>query len=148
MKAAITINSPLKRTYTNLLRQKMRVGLQSLKIRIARPFMRMAHVAWIEGELRLRKYDNERGVWIDYGVVSHLLTTTVGRAFFVDDWDNDATDITTMDFHGYGTGVAAEAVGDTVLGTEVETPRGTTVTRSQPTSTQFRQVQTHTFLAT
>jgi hypothetical protein len=67
-------------------------------------------------------------------------------AFLVDDWDSDAQDITTMNFHGSGTGVVAEAVGDTTLGTEVETREAGT--KSQPAANQLRSVATHTYGAT
>lgn len=87
------------------------------------------------------------------GLLSTKLITDAGVAFLVDDWDNDATDITTMHFHGCGTGVAAEAVGDTALGTESTTalnPDNTraTGTESQPAANQLRTVGTLTFDAT
>ena len=45
-----------------------------------------------------------------------------------------------------GTGVVAEAVGDTALGTEVETRE--TGTQSEPAAAQYRTVATHTYAAT
>lgn len=84
------------------------------------------------------------------GLLSTRLITDTGVAFLVDDWDNDATDITTMHFHGCGTGVAAEAQTDSALGTESTTalnPDSTraTGTESQPAANQLRTVGTLTF---
>ena len=87
------------------------------------------------------------------GLISTALITDAGVAFLVDDWDNNGQDQTTMNFHGCGTGAAAEAVGDTALGTESTTalnPDNTraTGTRSQPAANQYRTVGTLTFDAT
>ncbi len=90
------------------------------------------------------------------GTIEHLgllgtrLVTDAGVAYLVDDWDNSATVMANMNYHGCGTGVGAEAVGDTALGTECTTvlnPDNTraTGTRSQPTANQYRSVGTVTF---
>lgn len=87
------------------------------------------------------------------GLLSTKVITDAGVAFLVDDWDASVTDLTTMNFHGCGTGVAAENVTDTALGTESTTalnPDSTraTGTRSQPAANQYRTVGTLTFDAT
>jgi hypothetical protein len=87
------------------------------------------------------------------GLISTKVITDAGVAFLVDDWDNNGTDITTMNFHGAGTGTTAEAAGDTALVTESTTalnPDNTraTGTRSQPAANQYRTVGTLTFDAT
>lgn len=84
------------------------------------------------------------------GLLSTRLVTDAGVAFWVDDWDNGVTDISTMNFHGCGTGATAEAVGDTALQIESTTalnPDSTraTGTRSQPAANQYRTVGTVTF---
>jgi hypothetical protein len=90
------------------------------------------------------------------GSVEHLgllctkVITDAGVAFLVDDWDANGQDISTMNYHGCGTGVGAEAAGDTALGTESTTalnPDSTraTGTRSQPAANQYRSVGTLTF---
>lgn len=86
----------------------------------------------------------------ELGLVSTRLITDAGVAFLVDDWDNNAQDLTTMNFHGCGTGAVAEAVADTALGAESTTilnPDSTraTGTRSQPAANQYRSVGTLTF---
>jgi hypothetical protein len=87
------------------------------------------------------------------GLLSTKVITDAGVAFLVDDWDNNGTDLTTLNFHGCGTGAVAENVTDTALGTESTTalnPDNTraTGTRSQPTANQYRTVGTVTFDAT
>ena len=84
------------------------------------------------------------------GLLSTKVITDAGVAFLVDDWDNNVTDITNLNFHGCGTGTVAEAVSDTALGAESTTalnPDNTraTGTRSQPVANQYRTVGTLTF---
>ena len=84
------------------------------------------------------------------GLLSTKLITDAGVAFLVDDWDASVTDLTTMNFHGCGTGVVAENVTDTALGTEATTALNpdsvrATGTRSQPAANQYRSVGTATF---
>lgn len=84
------------------------------------------------------------------GLICSKVITDAGVAFLVDDWDNNGQDLTTLNFHGAGTGTNAEAVGDTALQTESTTalnPDSTraTGTRSQPAANQYRSVGTLTF---
>ena len=88
------------------------------------------------------------------GLLSTKVITDAGVAFLVDDWDvNTASatfDITTLKYHGCGTGTNAEAVGDTALQTESTTalnPDSTraTGTQSQPSANILRSVGTLTF---
>jgi len=84
------------------------------------------------------------------GLLSTKVITDAGVAFLVGDWDNNGADISTMNFHGWGTGTAAENVTDVALGAEITTglnPDSTraTGTRSQPTANQYRSVATGTF---
>lgn len=113
------------------------------------PLARSWGICTITSELAIR-VKRASGEWIDYGVVSYRLVTDNGVAFLVDDWDNDATDITTMHFHGCGTGTNAENAADSALQTESTTvlnPDSTraTGTESQPSANQLRTVGTLTF---
>jgi len=97
--------------------------------------------------IRVRRANGE---WIDYGVVSRQLITDAGVAYLVDDWDNGASDINLMDFHGCGTGSTAENVSQTALITESTTvlnPDSTraTGTNSQPSANVFQTIGTLTF---
>lgn len=66
-----------------------------------------------EDVLRGRAY----GQVTDYGLISKRVITTAGVNFLVDGYQN-LVEIEIMKFHASGSGVAAEAVGDTALGTE------------------------------
>lgn len=84
------------------------------------------------------------------GLVSTRVITDAGVAFMVDDWDNNATDITTLNFHGCGTGTNAAQQTDTALQTESTAalnPDNTraTGTKSQPSANVLRTVGTVTF---
>jgi len=100
-------------------------------------------------ELEIRKWDGQTGEWIDYGVVARRVITNAGVTFLRDDWNASAQVYANMNFHGIGTGVGAENVTDTALGTESTTalnPNSTraTGTRSTPASNQWRSVGTLT----
>jgi hypothetical protein len=116
---------------------------------LARIFSKITGAVTLTSELRgrLRKAD---GQWIDYGVLSRRVITDAGVTFLRDDFNNNAQDITTLNFHGCGTGTTAEAAGQTALVTESTTvlnPDSTraTGTRSTPAANQFQTVGTLTF---
>lgn len=116
---------------------------------LAKQFSALTGIPTITSELSLRLV-RANGERIDYGVVSRRVVTDAGVAFLVDDWDNNGQDISTLNFHGMGTGTTAEAAGDTALVTESTTalnPDSTraTGTRSQPAANQYRTVGTLTF---
>ncbi len=84
----------------------------------------------------------------DYGLASLRLVTTVGVGFVVDAFQN-LVELENMKFHGLGTGVAAEAVGDTALGTELTTQYNPDNTRATGSTTEsaanvYRTVGTNT----
>lgn len=133
------------------LRNRLRRGywLGWFYVQLAKIFSQLTGIPTITSELALRLF-KANGRIIDYGVVSYRVVTDVGVAFLVDDWDANGQDISTMNFHGVGTGTTAEAVGDTALVTESTTalnPDSTraTGTRSQPAANQYRTVGTLTF---
>lgn len=119
---------------------------------LARVFSWLTGMVTITTSLAIR-VRRANGEWIDYGVVSRQLVTDTGVAFIVDDMDNSATDITTLNYHGFGTGTTAEAASQTALVTESTTalnPDSTrpTGTKSQPAANQLQTVGTATFDAT
>jgi hypothetical protein len=94
------------------------------------------------------------GARVYYGTLGYRVVTTAGVNFLVDDWDvNTASatnDITTLRYHGCGTGTNAEAAGDTALQTESTTalnPDSTraTGTQSQSSANVLQSVGTLTF---
>lgn len=74
------------------------------------------------------------GERVDLGLASLRLVTTVGVKYICDDFNAGANDVANMKFHGIGTGTNAEAVGDTILQTEITTQYSTDNVR--PTGTQ------------
>lgn len=125
------------------------IGLLAVKVVI--PAVRKVRmpILWMYSELEVRKWDGEKGEWIDYGVVSRRVITNAGVTFLRDDWNNSAAVYANMNYHGIGTGTNAENVTDTALQTESTTalnPNNTraTGTRSTPASNQWRSVGTLT----
>ena len=117
-------------------------------VHCVRPVANFFGLATLHSTLELKLFKADGSV-IDYGIVGYRVITDTGVAFFVDDWDNDATDITTLHFHGIGTGSTAEAAGDTALVTESTTALNPDSTRatgveSQPAANQLRTVGTLT----
>lgn len=85
------------------------------------------------GALFFEKYDAKRGEVLPLGLASVALVTTVGVNFIVDAFQNTA-ELENMNFHGFGTGGGAEAVGNTALTTELTTQYATDNVR--PTGSQ------------
>lgn len=79
------------------------------------------------------------------GIVSKRVVTNAGVGFIIDAFQN-LVELEAMNFHACGTGVVAEAVGDTALGAEVETR--VSGTQSEPASNQYRTVGTQSMTAT
>jgi len=112
-------------------------------------FSRITEIPTVVSSLSIR-VRRANGEWIDYGTVCYRVVTDAGVAFIVDDMDNSTTDITTLNFHGVGTGVTAESAAQTALVTESTTvlnPDSTraTGTKSQPSANILRSVGTLTF---
>jgi hypothetical protein len=70
---------------------------------------------------------------IPLGLASLRVVTTAGAGYIIDAFQN-LVEMENMKFHGYGTGAAAEAVGDAALGTELTTQY--VVDNTRPTGTQ------------
>lgn len=107
---------------------------------------RLMGVVVVTSSLRLA-VKHADGTITDYGVVSRRVVTTVGVGYIVDAFQN-LTEAENMKFHGFGTGVGAEAVGDTALGTELTTQYAVDSTRPTGTTAEgasaniFRTVAT------
>jgi len=134
--------APLSWKLRNMLRRGYVKGWVGTKIAV--PLANRFGVTTITAELSA-KLIRANGEIVDYGVLSRLLVTDVGVAYLVDDWDNDATDITLMHFHACGTGTGAEAVGDTALTEATTITDRATGTESQPAANQLRTIGTQSF---
>jgi hypothetical protein len=86
------------------------------------------------------------GKSIELGVLSRRVVTTAGVNYIASTFTNGA-EPETMNFHDSGTGTGAEAVGDTGLGTKVETGRATG-TQSNPNANEYRTVGTISYTGT
>lgn len=138
--------APLSWRLKNALRWPYLKGW--LSAHLIAPFANWWGVTTIMGELsiRVKRIDG----WVDYGVVSYRVVTDAGVAFLVDDWDANGQDISTLLYHGAGTGTTAESASQTALVTESTTalnPNNTraTGTGSQPSANIYRSVGTLTF---
>jgi hypothetical protein len=115
----------------------------------ARAFSRLTGIPTWTSRLAVR-VRRASGEWINYGVVGHRVITTAGVGFMVDCWQG-TLEPEIMRYHGCGTGVGAEAVGDTALGTECTTALNPDNTRATGTLAEgasaniFRSVGTLTF---
>lgn len=145
--------APLKWRVKNTLTFDYIMGW--LAIKILAPFLlKMARVLRLPllvayGELSIKVWSPTKQEWTDFGIVARRVITNAGVTFLRDDWNASAQVYANMNFHGIGTGVAAENVTDTALGTESTTalnPNNTraTGTRTTPASNQWRSVGTLT----
>jgi hypothetical protein len=97
------------------------------------------------GRLYITKFGGDGSVE-HLGLVSTKVVTTAGVGYLVDALQN-ITEAENLKFHGSGTGVAAENVSDTTLGTEVATrTSGTTVEGAS--ANIYRTVGTITYSGT
>lgn len=72
------------------------------------------------------------------GLAQMRIVTTVGVKYVADDFNAGGTDVSTMKFHGLGTGATAEVVGNTTIQTELTTqynPDNTRATGTQASAT-------------
>lgn len=101
------------------------------------------------GELKAKIIRSD-GSDVDLGIIGTRVVTNAGIEFMVDDFDagGATTDITLFNFHDSGTGVVAEAVTDTDVGTPAGPTTRATGTKSQPIASQFRSVGTIAYTST
>lgn len=85
------------------------------------------------GQLWLSVFRGD-GEVVDLGLASLRVVTDAGVKFICDDFNANTQDVTTMKFHGFGTGTTAEAATQTALVTELTTQYNPDSTR--PTGSQ------------
>lgn len=108
-------------------------------------------ILFMNSELKARR--RRRGIAYNpkldnFGIVGRRSITTAGVNYMRDDLSAAAggADITNFKYHGSGTGTVAEAIGDTALGTEVETR--STGTQVAYASKQYQSVATIAYTGT
>ena len=137
----------LRRRVESMLREEAlrpRLGMKGLYRGLVKKSGIIATSRLYATHFRPGKKPDHRGL-----ISTHVITDT-GVGFLVDDWDGNGQDISTMIYHGVGTGTNAENQTDTGLQTESTTalnPDSTraTGTQSQPAANQLRSVGTLTF---
>ena len=115
------------------------------KLAVARLAQKYHEMPFAYGALWLTKFDRD-GRAIDLGLASLRVVTTAGVTYICADIAGGGSDSNLFKFHGFGTGVAAEASGDTALGTEETTQYNPDNTR--PTGSQSASTNTYTTVAT
>lgn len=91
----------------------------------------------LNAELRAR-VRQPNAEWVDLGVASRRVITTVGAGFVVDAFQN-LVELESMNWHDSGTGTNAESASDTGLQTPAG-PSRVSGTQSEGTSVQYRTV--------
>jgi hypothetical protein len=83
---------------------------------------------------------------VDFDVLSYRVVTDAGVAFLANNFAGSGAAISTFKFHGFGTGTAAEGVGQTALQTELTTQYAVDSTR--PTGSQSSSGAVYTTVGT
>jgi len=138
--------APLSWRIRNALRPGYAWGI--VTVWMAHLLTKVTGIPTITSELRFH-FKEKDGEWVDYGVVSRRVITTVGVGFIVDAWQN-IVELENMKYHGCGTGTTAENVTDTALVTESTTalnPDSTRAsgTQTEPAANQLKSAGTVTF---
>lgn len=93
--------------------------------------------------LQVRHFRGDKEIADSYREVHNRVVTNAGRDAIVDAFTGTFT-LSSFNYHDCGTGTAAEAVGNTALGTAVSEAR-VAGTQSQPTSDVYQSVGEFTF---
>lgn len=87
------------------------------------------------------------GTVLPYGLASLRVVTDTGVGFIVDAFQN-TTELENLKYHGFGTGGAAEAAGNTALTTELTTQYAVDNTRPTGTTTEGASANIYRTVAT
>lgn len=107
---------------------------------------RFTGIPHMYGQVHLRLF-RSNGEIVDLGLASLRVVTTAGVNFLVDAFQN-TTELENLKYHGFGTGAAAEAVGNTALTTELTTEYATNSTRPTGTTTEGASANIYRTVAT
>jgi hypothetical protein len=116
----------------NIWRLKNFVNLWRGLWRVA--FARIIGIPHIYGVVSIKVF-RASGEVVDYGLASLRVVTDTGVGYIVDAFQN-IVEAENMKFHGFGTGAAAEAAGNTALGTELTTQYAVDNTRPTGSTTE------------
>lgn len=111
---------------------------------VAKVARRYFDLVVMTSQLSVRVFKSDGAIY-NYGVVCRKAITDEGVAYINDDWTSDGTDITTLKYHGVGTGSTAAAGADTNLSVAISTQARATGTMSQPSANVMQSVGTLSF---
>ena len=140
-KATLPTNSYKLKNYSNIVKPLAKIGIANL-----------LNIPTFYGVLTAKKVAAD-GVVTDYGIISLKSVTSAGVMEVTDEMAASvagSSDLSDFAHHGIGTGTDAEAVGDTTLGTEVETRVQDTADRASSASgnnAQYETIATHSATA-
>lgn len=126
---------------------RIRQWLRLLFKQARRPFVQGGEVC-VEATLRAVHYGPDGSVIKDHGIVSTKSVTDAFVQFVVDQLIAETTEFGDFKYHDSGTGVVAENVTDTGLGTKVETGRATGSQVEGASANIYRSVGTISYTAT
>jgi hypothetical protein len=137
------VKAPLGWRIKNFLRHQVR-GLPALAA--YRLLGRLFGLVYFESALRLELLRADGSI-VDFGIVGRRVVTTAGVGYIVDAFQN-LVELEEMKYHGFGTGGAAEAVGNTGLTTELTTEYVVNSTRPTGTTTEGASANIYRTVAT
>lgn len=101
----------------------------------------------IEARLYAKHFDGDGKLIKDHGLISTKVVTDAFVAFLVDNLQTETAEVGDCKFHDSGTGVVAENVTDTDLGTKVESGRATGSQGEGASANIYQTVGTITYTA-
>ncbi len=104
------------------------------------------HLPHMHGSLFAKVIRGDGSV-LDLGLISMRVVTDAGVGYIVDAFQN-TVELENMKYHGFGTGGAAEAVGNTALTTELTTQYASDNTRPTGTTTEGATANIYRTVAT
>ncbi len=90
----------------------------------------------ITSELTIRKFDRNRDMWVDYGVVGRKVVTRIAAELICDGFQATSAVLGDFFYHALGTEITAEDVSDTALASEFTTAYLTDNVRATGTQTE------------
>ncbi|HUW11593.1 MAG TPA: hypothetical protein VM537_17810 [Anaerolineae bacterium] len=134
--------APLSWRLRNTLRSSFILGL--LANSTSKLFSKVTGLPVVTGTLHARKI-NADGSVVDYGLLSERLVTTAFVNFMVDQLVGETSEFGDFKFHDCGTGVVAEDVSDTAMGTQYGGARATGTQLEGASANIYRSVGTISF---
>lgn len=125
---------------------KSRLGLiDRIRRRISNAFHALQGSLVIYATLSARHYVAAEDRWIDIGILGRKVVTDEFVDFLVDELQSGQARFNDFKYHDSGTGVGAEAAGDTILGTPTGEARDSGTQGEGSSTNIYQSVATHTY---